>query len=269
MTPADPSRRIAAPVIAGNWKMNNGPSETRDFFDAFLELYGAGQERTVIFFPPTLSFASAANAVTARGDIGLGVQNIYWQKAGAFTGEISAAMAAEAGAHYTLAGHSERRQLFHESDDDVGRKAAAAIEAGVTPVICVGETLAQREAGALEAVLARQLDAALRPIDRQPGFLLAYEPVWAIGTGVNATPGDASAAHTFLRDHLARSIGLDAAAETRILYGGSVKPDNAAELLAAPGVDGVLVGGASLDPSGFARIAAAVPLSPHERRGSG
>lgn len=255
MTASDSSNPVRSPVLAGNWKMNKGPRETREFFDAFLALHGPHQDRTVIFFPPSLSLAAAASTIDGRDDIGLGVQSMYWEKSGAFTGEISAPMAVEAGARYALAGHSERRHVFQESDDDVGRKAAAAVDAGLIPVVCVGEKLDEREAGQLETVLARQLDAALRPVDAAATFLLAYEPVWAIGTGINATPDDAAAAHAFLREHLARSRGNEVAADVRILYGGSVKPDNAAELLAAPGVDGLLVGGASLDPKGFARIA--------------
>lgn len=255
MAASDGSHPIRSPVLAGNWKMNKGPRETRDFFDAFLARHQPREDRTVIFFPPSLSIAAAASATRGRDDIGLGVQNVFWEKNGAFTGEISASMAAGAGARYVLAGHSERRHIFHESDDDVGKKAAAAVDAGLVPIICVGETLEEREAGRLETVLARQLDAALRPIDAAASLLLAYEPVWAIGTGVNATPDDASAAHGFLRQHHARTRADDTAADVRILYGGSVKPNNAAELLAAPGVDGLLVGGASLDPDGFARIA--------------
>lgn len=256
MAASDSSHPIRSPVLAGNWKMNKGPRETRDFFGMFLARHQPRQDRTVIFFPPSLSIAAAVSATSGRDDIGLGVQSVFWEKNGAFTGEISAPMAAGAGARYVLAGHSERRHIFHESDDDVGKKAGAAVDSGLVPIICVGETLEEREAGELETVLARQLDAALRPIDAAAPLLFAYEPVWAIGTGVNATPDDASAAHRFLRKHHARTQGDDAAADLRILYGGSVKPNNAAELLAAPGVDGLLVGGASLDPDGFARIAA-------------
>jgi triosephosphate isomerase len=247
---------LRAPVLAGNWKMNKGPRATREFFLAFSDEYAARSDRTVIFFPPALSLTTAVEALVGRTDLQLGVQNVFWEKSGAYTGEISAPMAVEAGAHFALTGHSERRHVFGESDAEVGRKAAAALEAGLTPVICVGETLDERRAGRLEEVLERQCAAAFAPLDTGAGpILLAYEPVWAIGTGVNATPEDATAAHRFLRERFAKWRGRDEAQTLRILYGGSVKPDNAAELLAAPEVDGLLVGGASLEPAGFARIA--------------
>lgn len=246
------------PVIAGNWKMHKGPSEATSFFEEFLGLHAPRSDRSVIFFPPALSFAAAAAAVRGRPDIALGVQNAHWASAGAFTGEVSAPMAAQAGARYLLVGHSERRHVFGETDEQVGRKAAAARDAGLAPVICIGETLDERRAGALHTVLQRQLDAALAglPDDAARTTIVAYEPVWAIGTGVNATPDDAAEAHSFIRGRIAALWG-DAARSVPLLYGGSVKPDNAADLLAADNVDGLLVGGASLDPTGFARIAAA------------
>jgi triosephosphate isomerase (TIM) len=246
---------VKRPVIAGNWKMHKGPREAAAFFDAFLVEHEARADRTVIFFPPALAVSAAADALRNRGDIGIGVQNIHWESAGAFTGEISASMAAQAGARFVLAGHSERRHTFGETDDEVGRKAAAALAAGIIPVICVGETLPEREAGQLRAVLLRQLDAALRslPAGESAGLLVAYEPVWAIGTGVNAQPADATEAHGLIRDRLQERYGADGQ-QVPILYGGSVKPDNAGALLAADGVDGLLVGGASLDPKGFAAI---------------
>jgi triosephosphate isomerase len=245
-------------VIAANWKMNKAPAEAAAFFDDFLPACPERAGRTVLFFPPAISFAACVRPVAFREDLGLGVQNVHWDSSGAFTGEISATMAASAGARYALAGHSERRHIFGETDEMVARKAAAIAGAGLKPIVCVGETIDERRAGRLEEVLARQLHAvtAALPRDRARAILIAYEPVWAIGTGVNATPDDAAAAHGFLRSLLARS-DADAAARIPILYGGSVKPDNAAELLAATDVDGLLVGGASLDPSGFARIVAA------------
>jgi triosephosphate isomerase (TIM) len=250
------AHRVRRPVFAGNWKMNRGPREATSFFDTFLAHYLPHDDRTVLFLPPAISFAAAARAIRERPDIALGVQNAHWEKNGAFTGEIAAAMAAEAGARYLLAGHSERRHIFGETDEQVGLKAAAALAAGLIPLVCVGETLEQRRAGELTDVLLRQLDAATRHLADHAATVLviAYEPVWAIGTGVNATPADAADAHRIVRDRLADRFGPVAAA-IPILYGGSVKPDNAAELLAAPGVDGLLVGGASLDPTGFAHIA--------------
>lgn len=246
---------VRAPVIAGNWKMNKGPTEARTFFTAFTSSYESHEDRTIVFFPPALSFAAAAEALAARPDIGLGVQNVHWEKSGAFTGELSAPMAADAGAGYVLIGHSERRHVFGESDADVARKTAAVLAAGLVAVVCVGETLEQRQSGELEEVLQRQLTSALEHVENTANFMIAYEPVWAIGTGVNATPQDAAAAHTFLRGRLASRTSAQAAAAMPILYGGSVKPENAAELLAAENVGGLLVGGASLDPAGFARIA--------------
>jgi triosephosphate isomerase len=252
---------VRTPVLAGNWKMNKSPREARDFFRIFCAAYAPRHDRTVVFFPPFVSLAASAESTAQRDDILLGVQNIYWQRAGAFTGEISAPMAAAAGARFTLAGHSERRHIFGETDEEVGRKAAAALEAGLVPIVCVGETLGERRDGRLEQVLDRQLAAATSPEGRslEPRFLIAYEPVWAIGTGVNATPDDASAAHCFIRARLADRFGNSRARAIPILYGGSVKADNAAELLAATDVDGLLVGGASLDPEGFARIASSPP----------
>jgi triosephosphate isomerase len=252
------TQRLPAPVIAGNWKMNLGPSAAVAYFRSFIEASPPRDDRTILFFPPAISFGTAAASLAGRPDLGLGVQNVHWEEKGAFTGEISAAMAADAGARFALCGHSERRHVFGETDEQVGRKAAAVFAAGLTPIVCVGELLEERRAGRLEEVLRRQVDAALAPLpDHAAGRMLwAYEPVWAIGTGVNATPSDAASAHAFLRAHLSERAGPEAAAAP-ILYGGSVKPDNARALLAAPGVDGLLVGGASLVPGDFARIAAA------------
>jgi triosephosphate isomerase (TIM) len=250
------SHAVKRPVLAGNWKMHKGPAEATSFFQDFVREHDVRSDATVVFFPPALSLAASAHAVGGREDIALGVQNLHWEAAGAFTGEISAGMASQGGARFALAGHSERRHVFGETDEEVGRKAAAAMAAGLVPVACVGETLEEREAGRLQEVLLRQLDAIMDalPADAADTLVVAYEPVWAIGTGKNATPGDASEAHAVLRQRLAARYGADAAGVLPILYGGSVKPDNAAELLAADGVDGLLVGGASLDPAGFALI---------------
>ena len=242
-------------VIAGNWKMNHGPHETRAFFAAFdASVLQTGHELDL--FPAT---ASLGAAFLARGEavkgIGLGVQNIHWEDSGAFTGETSAPIAANAGAEFALVGHSERRHVFGETDEETARKVAAARRHGLVPVLCVGETLEERRAGRVDEVILRQLDAALSALDAEGArFLLAYEPVWAIGTGETATPGDASAAHATLRARLTDAMGAARAGRVPILYGGSVKPDNAEELLAAENVDGVLVGGASLDPDSFAAI---------------
>ncbi|MEJ2541285.1 MAG: triose-phosphate isomerase [Gemmatimonadota bacterium] len=239
-------------VVAGNWKMNHGPEATRDFLSRFQAPEGPGAPR-VLLFPPALSFAAAVES--AGPGVELGVQNIHEEVSGAFTGEISGEMAREAGATLTLVGHSERRHLFGEGDDRVAAKVRAAVNAGLVPVVCVGETLAERRSGRLSEVLLRQLDAVLGVLEPRASWLLAYEPVWAIGTGETATPGDASEAHGLLGDHLAES-GWDRDG-VPILYGGSVKPGNAAELMSAEGVDGVLVGGASLKVDDFTAIAAA------------
>jgi triosephosphate isomerase (TIM) len=246
---------VRRPVIAGNWKMQKGPREATAFFEEFLREHVARDDRTIAFFPPAISIAAAAAALDGRPDVVVGVQNIHWESAGAFTGEVSAPMAAQAGVRFVLAGHSERRHVFGETDVEVGRKAAAALASALLPVACIGETLQEREGGRLHEVLLRQLDAIMDalPADAAPSLLIAYEPVWAIGTGVNATPDDAAEAHRIVRDRLHHRYG-DAAGEIPILYGGSVKPANASELLAADGVDGLLVGGASLEPTGFAAI---------------
>ena len=243
------------PVIAGNWKMHHGPGAARAFVEAFLPLV-EGVEAELVLFPPALSLASA-RAAAGSFSLHFGLQNVHWEEKGAFTGELSVGMAAEAGASYVLAGHSERRQLFGETDQEVARKAGAIQAGGLTPLVCVGETLEERRAGRLEEVLLRQLDAVLDHLEASSGpLLLAYEPVWAIGTGETATPADASEAHTILRTRL-RTRSTPGGMDLPILYGGSVKPDNARELLHAPEVGGVLVGGASLDPAGFSAIARA------------
>jgi len=246
------------PILAGNWKMHKGPVATRSFFDEFDRVSPVVSDRSIWFFPPALSVQAALDAAAARPDITIGVQNIHWEAAGAFTGEISAPMAAEAGVRMALIGHSERRHVFGESDAEVGRKVAAALAAGLEVTICVGETLEQRQAGILEVVLERQLGAALESVSPAAvnRVTVAYEPVWAIGTGVNATPDDAAGAHGFVRQSVVARLGT-AASTIPVLYGGSVKPGNAADLLAAADVDGLLVGGASLEPGSFAGIVAA------------
>jgi triosephosphate isomerase len=246
---------LKKPVIAGNWKMFKGPTEARTFFADFSQAYSARNDRTIVIFPSAVALGSARAALDGRADLNLGVQNIHWEDQGAFTGETSAPQARDAGARFALIGHSERRHVFGETDDEDRQKVAAALRNALTPVICVGETLAEREAGQVNAVITRQLATALNGIGTDTdNFLVAYEPVWAIGTGVTATPADATDAHAILRLLLASDRFSNR--NIPILYGGSVKPDNAAALLAAVGVDGLLVGGASLDAAGFARICA-------------
>jgi triosephosphate isomerase (TIM) len=244
---------LEKPVIAGNWKMHQGPGGTRDFFDRFAT--GSSTGVTLLIFPPAVSLSAAAESV-AGGPVRLGVQNVHWEASGAFTGETSVAMAREAGAEFALIGHSERRHVFGETDEEVCRKVKSVLAGGLTPVVCVGETLEERRAGRLEEVILRQLDAALDGVGESVAdILIAYEPVWAIGTGETAMPDDAAAAHGTLRSRLVECLGAERGAEVPILYGGSVKPANAAELLSAQDVDGVLVGGASLEAESFAAIA--------------
>jgi triosephosphate isomerase len=241
-------------IIAGNWKMFRGPAATRAFF-AQLRVDEVSDRHELVVFPPAISLEAAVAARPPR--VRIGVQNVHWEDEGAFTGEVSPQMAREAGAEFALIGHSERRHLFGESDEQVALKVGAAIRHGLVPVICLGETLDERRAGRVDEVILRQLDAVLPELAASPRSLIAYEPVWAIGTGETATPSDASAAHATLRRRLGEGLGADGAKTVSILYGGSVKPGNARELLAAPGVDGVLVGGASVDPAAYVEIARA------------
>jgi len=246
-------------VIAGNWKMHHGPTATRRFFSKFFVEFSprlSDAEPTILIFPPAISLLAAAESRGGRPEINLGIQNIYWEPKGAFTGEHSAGMALAAGARFALVGHSERRHVFGETDAQVESKVAAAMREGLAPVVCVGETLDERRDSRVQEVIVRQLDAALLgvPEDVKNSILVAYEPVWAIGTGETATVDDVADAHGILRRRLKEVRGDGFAQEVAILYGGSVKPGNAAELLAVTDVDGVLVGGASLDPESFARI---------------
>jgi triosephosphate isomerase len=245
-------------VFAANWKMNHGPSAAHGFMRTFLECYDRRLDRKVLFFPPALSITTVREATAERVDIGLGVQNIYWADSGPFTGELSAPMARDAGADYVLVGHSERRHVFGETDQQCADKCAAAERAGLTPLLCVGETLDQRERGETESVVIHQLKVGLSALSQcdVTTSIIAYEPVWAIGTGRNATPEDAAQIHTVLRNALGDLIG-DRAAAVHILYGGSVTPANVRQLLGAPNVDGVLVGGASLDPQTWVSLCAA------------
>ena len=241
------------PFFAANWKMHLGPDDTAEFVRRFGELHPPLERGRVVFFPPYLSLASFRVAARQRPDLEPGVQDVHQDAAGAHTGAVSASMAAQAGAAWGLAGHSERRREFGDDDALVAGKVSRLLEAGIRPVLCVGETLEEREEGLLEAVLARQLAAVLGTVDAGD-LVYAYEPVWAIGTGRTASPEDAAQAHAIVR----REVGRHGeASDAVILYGGSVKPENIDELLAAPGVDGVLVGGASLDPQSFARICSA------------
>ena len=244
----------ARPLIyAANWKMNHGPTAACAFMERFLALTRPLEGRGLWFFPPAVSLAAVSRAVQTRPDIAVGAQNIHWESRGAFTGEVSIPMVLEAGATTVLAGHSERRHLFGETDEQVARKTAAALAADLTPIVCLGETLAEREGGRTEQVVLRQLAPLLDRVPAQDWsrLVLAYEPVWAIGTGRNATPDDAAQVHELIRFSVARR---GVSGRVRILYGGSVNTGNVLALLARPELDGVLVGGASLEPDGWAEL---------------
>ena len=236
-------------VFAANWKMHVGPEEARVYLKAFQEAGELPTGRAVWLFPPAVSLETVAEGIAGDPNLLAGSQDIHWEPKGAFTGAISAPLAAQAGARATLVGHSERRHVFGETDEQTGKKVAAALAAGLHPVLCVGETLEQREGGKTLAVVTRQLEAALGS-KTQGEVTIAYEPVWAIGTGKNATPQDAAEVHMAIR----RWLTGRGAKVTRILYGGSVNLKNAADLLAEPELDGVLVGGASLDPHTWAEL---------------
>ena len=245
-------------VLAANWKMNNGPTAATAFMQTFLAGYAPRSDRTVIIFPPAVALCAVSSAASGRSDVIAGVQNIHWAEKGAFTGEISAPMAKDAGARVVLVGHSERRHVFGETDAQVAKKCHAAARAELTFILCVGETIAEREAGETEQIVTHQLREGVSQTSNliSADFLLAYEPVWAIGTGLTASAGDASAIHTVIRAELRQMIGTRAD-EVPILYGGSVNAGNAAGLLAAPEVDGLLVGGASVEASSWLTIAQA------------
>jgi triosephosphate isomerase len=242
--------------LAANWKMNNGPTAAKTFMDAFLAGYAPRTDRSVIIFPPAVSLPVVAAAVSRRSDVVAGVQNIHWAEKGAFTGEISAPMAKDAGAAVVLVGHSERRHVFGETDAQCAKKCLAASHAGLGFMLCVGETIQQREARDTEKVVIHQLREGLSQVANliSADFMLAYEPVWAIGTGLTASAGDASAIHTVLRSELRDMVGTRAN-EIPILYGGSVNAANAASLLGAPEIDGLLVGGASVEAASWLSIA--------------
>ena len=237
-------------VIAGNWKMHNGVADTTLLLEGLLQVELSPNVEVVVC-PPFLSLPAAAMMATGSA-IGIGAQNVHWETKGAFTGEIAAPMLAELGVDWVIVGHSERRALFGETDDTAARRAARAQEEGLTVIFCLGETLEQRDAGSTLQVLRRQA-AALAGLDPDR-LVVAYEPVWAIGTGRTATPEQAQEAHRFLRGELAALFGEAAAEGVRILYGGSLKPANAADILARPDVDGGLIGGASLDVESFSAI---------------
>lgn len=242
-------------VIAGNWKMFKTLAETRSFFSSFLPMVVSSRHCDIVVAPPFTALSTAVEV--AKGSaVAISGQNVSWSKEGAFTGEVSAWMLAEAGCRYVIIGHSERRHIFHETDDNVAKKTLMALSNGLTPIVCVGETQEDRDGGLAEEVLQRQFNGGPGALTNEEfsRILLAYEPVWAIGTGRTATPEMAADAHRILRRCAGEKFSVHLASELRILYGGSVKPDNIKGLMAQEELDGVLVGGASLDPKSFAAI---------------
>jgi triosephosphate isomerase (TIM) len=242
-------------VMAGNWKMYKTEAETLAFFAVFNPLVAGVMDCDIVIAPPFTDIPAAVEA-TKGTRIGISAQNVYWEKEGAFTGEISTGMLVEAGCRYTIIGHSERRQFFGETNETVQKKTKAALAAGLTPIVCIGEMLADREAGNTEKVIESQVKGGVGALTGEEfsRILIAYEPVWAIGTGRTATPEIAAAVHKFVRQCLAAQFPASHASGLRILYGGSVKPDNIQGLMAQEELDGALVGGASLDAKSFASI---------------
>jgi triosephosphate isomerase len=248
---------MRTPFIAANWKMFKTVLETIVFIKELRSIVKDIDDVEIVVAPPFTALHSAAEAAR-NSPVGIAAQDVYWEREGAFTGEISAGMAKEAGAEYVIIGHSERRRLFGETDEGVNRKLGATLAASMTPIVCIGETLEQREAGETMDVLDGQIKHGFDRLtgDQVGSLVLAYEPVWAIGTGRNATPQQAGEAHSHIRSRLRQWFGAAAADHCHVIYGGSVKPDNIHELMMTTDVDGALVGGASLDVQAFADIVA-------------
>ncbi len=243
------------PFIAGNWKMHKTVAETLDYIRRFRELVAGVTDREIMIAPPFTALYAAGRELVGT-NIKLGAQNAHWAEKGAFTGEISPVMLKECGVEYIILGHSERRHIFGETDEMIRKRLSGVLSGSLKPILCIGETLEEREAGKTFEVLERQVREALSGFSAEDlqDLVIAYEPVWAIGTGKTATPEQAEEAHRYVRGLLGELFGKDFAEKIRILYGGSVKPENIAELMAQPDVDGALVGGASLDPETFAQI---------------
>ncbi len=242
-------------IIAGNWKMNNNHEQAGTLVQALVEKVNDVEDVEIVVCPPFTSL-SVARDLVENTNIVLGAQNMHWEEKGAYTGEISANMLLTLGCRYVILGHSERRTYFHETDEIVARKTQAAIDSGLTPIVCVGETLKERESGVTESVIKKQVEGALQSLsaDEFNGTVIAYEPVWAIGTGLTATSDQAQEVHSLIRDLIAGIFGDEIAAVTRIQYGGSMKPGNAGELLSMKDIDGGLIGGAALDTGSFEGI---------------
>jgi triosephosphate isomerase (TIM) len=249
---------VRKPLVAGNWKMNKTVGDAVETLEALKPLVRDVSGVEIVVCPPYTALQAAGEAL-AGSNIALGAQDVFTKPSGAYTGAISVPMILDVGCTWTIVGHSERRSVFRESDALLNEKLLAALEGGLKVMFCIGETLEEREAGEMENVLQRQVTNGLQGVkpDQTDALVIAYEPVWAIGTGVNAEPDQAEEAHAFVRGLLTEQFGQDRAGAIRILYGGSVKPSNAKELMAQPNIDGSLVGGASLEASDFAEIIAA------------
>jgi len=248
----NPKRR---PILAGNWKMNIPSTQARELASKLIPLVAGVKDRDIVVGPPYTSLAAVAETIKGT-NIGLAAQNLHWEEKGAFTGEISADMLLDSGCKYVIIGHSERRQYFGETDETVNKKARQALKKGLLPILCVGETLAEREAGKLNEIIGRQVIGGLKDIltDDMKKVVIAYEPVWAIGTGKTATPEQANDVHALIRQKVKALYSADIAEGLRIQYGGSVTLENVSQLMAMPDIDGALVGGASLKPESFAAL---------------
>ena len=243
-------------ILAANWKMNLTHIEAESYMHTFLGEIGEVDDVEIVMIPPFTSIPVLAQISEKAPFIRIGAQNMYWERSGAYTGEISATMLRVLFVKYVVIGHSERRMLFGETDETVNRKVHSALEAGLRPIVCVGESTTERDNGEIETVLRRQLELGLKDLSVKDAaeIVIAYEPIWAIGTGRTATPVQAEEAHRFIRSVLGKMFGTGAAERVRIQYGGSVKPENAQELMRQSDIDGALIGGASLDPHSFAKI---------------
>jgi triosephosphate isomerase len=246
----NPKRR---PILAGNWKMNMTATQARELASKLVPLVASIKDRDIVLGPPFTSLSAVAETIKGS-NIGLSAQNLHWEDKGAFTGEVSAEMLLDLGCRYVIIGHSERRQYFGETDETVNRKAKQALRKGLLPILCVGESRAEREAGKLNDIIGSQVTGGLKDIsaDDIKKVVIAYEPVWAIGTGKTATPEQANEVHALIRQKVKALYSTDIAEGIRIQYGGSVTPENISTLMAMPDIDGALVGGASLKPESFA-----------------
>ena len=245
------------PIVAGNWKMNKTVAEAKDLVAGIVRELGDFKGVDVVVCPPYTALNAVGELLAeSQSQVDLGAQDMHWEKSGAYTGEVSAPMLRELFCHYVILGHSERRAYFHETDDVVNRKVKAALGGNVTPIVCVGETLEQREAEATDQVVEAQVRGSLEGLseDELAKIVVAYEPVWAIGTGRTATPEQAQEVHAHIRGVVSNMSGSSVAESLRIQYGGSMKPDNAKELIGQPDIDGGLIGGAALDPRSFVEI---------------